>query len=192
MASLERRLKLIEANRKRGKDQLVREALERLTNEELEALEEELLAEARARGEQPPPTNELLEEMKRWEAEGGPVNSGPAQRDVELQSAIDEVHEAGENVRRIREEVQRWQQVNPRSEHPQSVQSMAEVEEFDRRNDEWSKPFTERRQRLEQAELQLHVAVNKVTSLLPQDIAYEYKGKRYKRKGSTYRIEDIG
>jgi len=69
---------------------------------------------------------------------------------------------------------------------------MAEVEEFGRRNEEWSKPFTERRQRLEQAELQLHAAVNKVTSLLPQDIAYEYKGKRYKRKGSTYRIEDIG
>jgi hypothetical protein len=68
MAGLERRLELIEANRKKGKDQLIREALERLTNEELQALEEELLAEARARGEQPPP-NELLEEMKRWEAE---------------------------------------------------------------------------------------------------------------------------
>jgi hypothetical protein len=69
MGSLGRRLKFIEANRKKGKDQLIREALERLTNEELEALEEELLAEARARGEQPSPTNELLEKMKRWEAE---------------------------------------------------------------------------------------------------------------------------
>jgi hypothetical protein len=69
MGSLERRLELIEANRKKEKDQLVREALERLTNEELEALEEELLAEARARGEQPSPTNEFLEEMKRWEVE---------------------------------------------------------------------------------------------------------------------------
>jgi predicted transcriptional regulator len=68
MAGLERRLEIIEANRKRGKDQLIREALERLTNEELEAAEESLLAEARARGEQPPP-NELLEKMKRWEAE---------------------------------------------------------------------------------------------------------------------------
>jgi hypothetical protein len=69
MGRLERKLKLIEANRKKGKDQLIREALERLTNEELEALEEELLAEARARGEQPSPTNELLEKMKRLEAE---------------------------------------------------------------------------------------------------------------------------
>jgi hypothetical protein len=69
MAGLEKRLELIEANRKRGKDQLIREALERLTNEELEALEEELLAEARARGEQPSPTNELLERLKRLEAE---------------------------------------------------------------------------------------------------------------------------
>jgi hypothetical protein len=68
MASLERRLELIEAKRKIGKAQLVREALGRLSDEELEALEGSLLAEARARGEQPPP-NELLEKMKRWEAE---------------------------------------------------------------------------------------------------------------------------
>jgi hypothetical protein len=69
MAGLERRLKLIEARRKRREDQPRREALARLSDEELEAAEESLLAEARARGEQPPPTNELLEEMKRWEAE---------------------------------------------------------------------------------------------------------------------------
>jgi hypothetical protein len=68
MASLERRLEVIEAERKRGKAQLVREALGRLSDEELEAAEESLLAEAQARGEQPPP-NEFLEEMKRWEAE---------------------------------------------------------------------------------------------------------------------------
>jgi predicted transcriptional regulator len=68
MASLERRLELLEAERKRGKDQLIREALAQLSDEELEALEESLLAEARARGEQPPP-NELLEKMMRWEAE---------------------------------------------------------------------------------------------------------------------------
>ncbi len=68
MASLERRLELIEANRKKGKDQLIREALAQLSDEELEALEEELDAEDRARGEHPPP-NELLEDMRRWEAE---------------------------------------------------------------------------------------------------------------------------
>ena len=69
MGRLERKLKLIEANKKKGKDHLIREALGRLTNEELEALEEELLAEARARGEQPPPTNELLEKFKQLEIE---------------------------------------------------------------------------------------------------------------------------
>ena len=64
MGSIDRRLELIEARRKMGKAQLVREALERLTDAELEAAEESLLAVARARGEQPPP-NELLEEMER-------------------------------------------------------------------------------------------------------------------------------
>ena len=68
MGGLERRLESLEARRKRRVDQSRREALARLSDEELEAAEESLLAEARARGEQPPP-NELLEEMKRWEAE---------------------------------------------------------------------------------------------------------------------------
>jgi hypothetical protein len=68
MAGLERRLEFLEAKRKIGKAQLVREAIERLSDEELEAAEESLLAEARARGEQPQP-NELLEKMKRSEAE---------------------------------------------------------------------------------------------------------------------------
>ena len=68
MGSIDRRLESMEANRKRGKARLAREALGHLSDEELEALEEELDAEARARGEQPPP-NELLQKMKRWEAE---------------------------------------------------------------------------------------------------------------------------
>jgi hypothetical protein len=80
MAGLERRIELIEAKRKRGKAQLVREALERLSDEELKAAEESLFAEARARGEQPPP-NELLEKMKRWEAEA-----------IERQRAYAEAH----------------------------------------------------------------------------------------------------
>jgi cytochrome c553 len=68
MAGLKRRLESLEAMRKRREDQPTREALTHLSDEDLDALEEALCAEARARGEQPPP-NELLEEMKRWEAE---------------------------------------------------------------------------------------------------------------------------
>ena len=68
MGSLNRRLESIEARRKKRGAQPSREALARLSDEELEAAEDSLLAEARARGEQPPP-NELLEKMKRWEAE---------------------------------------------------------------------------------------------------------------------------
>jgi hypothetical protein len=68
MGSLERRVESLEAERKMGEELLIREALGRLSDEELEALEESLDAEARARGEEPPP-NEYLEQMKEWEAE---------------------------------------------------------------------------------------------------------------------------
>jgi hypothetical protein len=68
MGSLERRIEILEDVRMRGERQFVSEALSQLSDEELDALEESLNAEARARGEDPPP-DELLEEMKRWEAE---------------------------------------------------------------------------------------------------------------------------
>jgi hypothetical protein len=66
--NLERRLERLEAAQKQEEAQLGREALSHLSDEELDALEESLDAEARARGEEPP-TNELLEQMKQWEAE---------------------------------------------------------------------------------------------------------------------------
>ena len=68
MGSLERRLESLEAGRKSREARLARGALSHLSDEDLNALEEVLLAEARARGERPLP-NELLEKMKRWEAE---------------------------------------------------------------------------------------------------------------------------
>ena len=68
MGSIDRRLESLEAGRKRRGARLTREALAQLSDEELDALEEELLAEARAGGEQPPP-NEFLQKMNRWEAE---------------------------------------------------------------------------------------------------------------------------
>jgi hypothetical protein len=68
MGSLNRRLESIEARRKRRGDQPRREALARLSVEELEALEEALLRPTLSPGE-PLPPNELIEKMKRWEAE---------------------------------------------------------------------------------------------------------------------------
>ena len=120
------------------------------------------------------------------------MSSGPTQKDTEIRAAIDELNEAVENTRRAREEVERWQRENRRPEQPQSVQSMAEVEEFERRSEEWNKPYIERRERLEQAEVKLQAAHKKLQSLLPQHIGYEYKGKVYRLDGSTFRIDDVG
>ncbi len=119
------------------------------------------------------------------------MSEEPTQRDLEIRAAIDELREANENVQRMLEEVRRWQQQNPPPAQPRSVRSMAEVEEFERRNEEWHKPYGERMNRYEQAQARLEAASNKVKSLLPQHYAYEYKGKRYLREGSSYRVEDI-
>lgn len=68
MGSVDRRLESLERLVEGRVEARVREALGRLSDEELEAAEESLLAEARARGEKPPPTNELLEKFKQLEA----------------------------------------------------------------------------------------------------------------------------
>jgi hypothetical protein len=68
VGGIDRRLESLERLVEGRVEARVREELGRLSDEELEVAEVLLLAEARARGEQPPP-NELLEKMKRWEAE---------------------------------------------------------------------------------------------------------------------------
>jgi hypothetical protein len=68
MGSLERRLESIEARRKRRGAQPTRGALARLSDEELDTLEEALLRPTLSPGE-PLPPNPFIEEMKRWEAE---------------------------------------------------------------------------------------------------------------------------
>ena len=72
MGSLESRVGVLEAARMSTERQLVRRRLSQLSDAELEALEESLDARARATGEEPPPTNpvleEIWEEIKQWEA----------------------------------------------------------------------------------------------------------------------------
>ncbi len=117
--------------------------------------------------------------------------SGPAQSDVEIRATIDELKKAEENVRRVREEGERWQQENPPPKQPYTIRRMAEVEEFESRNKAWNKLYAERRELLEQAQARLHAAQKKLVSLLPEHIGYAYKGMRYQREGSSYRIDSI-
>ena len=120
------------------------------------------------------------------------MDSGPEQRDEEIRATIDELNEAHENVRRVREEGERWQQENPPPKQPRSVKSMAEIDRFDHSNKVWNKQYGERRERLEEAQARLHTAQSKLVSLLPEQIGYEYKGKRYQREGSSYRTDRVG
>ena len=66
MGSVERRLEVIETNRKKGKDQLIREALVHLSDEQLSALERATLSLSPG---EPLPPNPFIEEMKLREAE---------------------------------------------------------------------------------------------------------------------------
>lgn len=69
MGGIDRRLEHLERHFGGRRDEaIIREFLGRLTDEELDALEESLLRPTLAPGE-PLPPNELIEKMKRWEAE---------------------------------------------------------------------------------------------------------------------------
>jgi hypothetical protein len=69
MAGLKKRLELIEVQRRMGETQPTSEALRHLSGEDLKALEESLLAEARARGERPSQNNPFIEEFAARETE---------------------------------------------------------------------------------------------------------------------------
>ena len=120
------------------------------------------------------------------------MDNEPEQRDEDIRAAIDELNEAHENVRRVREEGERWQQENPPPKQPKSVQRMAEIDRFEHGNNAWNKLYRERRELLEKAQARLHAAQERLVSLLPEQIGYEYKGKRYQREGGSYRIDNIG
>src|SRR5919107_326389 len=123
---------------------------------------------------------------------GGLMDNGPEQRDEEIRAAIDELNEAQEKVRRVREEGERWQQENPPPNQPESVQRMVEIDRFEHSNNAWNKQYGERRERLEEAQARLHAAQTKLVSLLPEQIGYQYKGKRYQREGGSFRADRIG
>ena len=76
MAGLERRLEVIETNRKKGKDQLIREALAHLSDEELSALERAALSLSPG---EPLPPNPFIEQFKRREAEAIEQDKGATQ-----------------------------------------------------------------------------------------------------------------
>jgi hypothetical protein len=120
------------------------------------------------------------------------MNGGAEQRDVEIRATIDELNEAAESLRRLREEEEGWNQENPSPKQPQSVKSMTEVERFEQKKEAWNELDVERRARLEQAHERLKAAQKKLVSLLPEQIGYEYKGKRYQREGSSYRTDRTG
>ncbi len=120
------------------------------------------------------------------------MDKDPEQRDEEIRAAIDELNEAGENVRRVREEGERWQRENPAPNQPESVRRMAEIDRFEESKKAWNKLYGERRERLEEAQARLHAAQTKLVSLLPEQIGYEYKGKRYQREGGSFRTDRIG
>jgi len=66
MARLEKRVESLEARRKRREDQPRREALARLSDEELSARERAALSLSPG---EPLPPNPFIEQFKRWEAE---------------------------------------------------------------------------------------------------------------------------
>jgi hypothetical protein len=69
---------------------------------------------------------------------------------------------------------------------------MAEIDRFEQSNNAWNKQYGEGRARLEEAQARLHAAQSKLVSLLPEQIGYEYKGKRYQREGGSFRTDRIG
>jgi hypothetical protein len=107
------------------------------------------------------------------------VSEEVSDRDRRLRGAIDEWERAMEEVGRVRAEGERWQQENPPPTQPRDVESLAEIERFERENEEWNVPYREHMGRLTQAQVRRREAENEVVKLLQPNYNYVYRGKRY-------------
>ncbi len=118
----------------------------------------------------------------------------PAEKDRQVRAAIDEYHEAIEDRARIAREAQRWQQENPPPKRPNTVESMAQIDEYEQNNQEWSEPYREQIRRQDQATTRENEATENLGKLLPQDYGYVYKGRRYSLDPNTakVRVENWG
>jgi hypothetical protein len=101
------------------------------------------------------------------------------ERDVQIRAAIDEYHQAIAEQDRIREETTRWQQEHPPPQKPETVTSVAQIDEYERKNEEWGVPYREQLRMRDEAAVRAEKATETLTTLLPRDYGYVYKGHRY-------------
>lgn len=115
----------------------------------------------------------------------------PTEKDLKIRAAIDEYHQAQADFLRVDQETKRWAQENPQPSRPKSVESTAEIDEFEKANAEWGKPYHEQRERREHAERKFSEARGNLISLLPRNFNYIYQGKGYSiDSGMNIRITD--
>ncbi len=107
------------------------------------------------------------------------------ERDVRIRAAIDEYHQATAEQDRIREETTRWQQRNLPPQKPKTVTSMAQVDEYERKNEEWGGPYREQLRMRDEAAVRVDTATENLITLLPRDYGYVYKGHRYLVSSNT-------
>ena len=107
------------------------------------------------------------------------------EKDIQIRAAIDEYHQAIAEQDRIREETTRWQQEHPPPQKPKTVTSMAQIDEYERKNEGWSVPYREQLRMRDEAADRADKATETLTTLLPRDYGYVYKGHRYVVSSNT-------
>jgi len=101
------------------------------------------------------------------------------ERDSRIQAAIDEYWEAQAEQDRIRKETAGWQQEHPPPQKPENVTSVAQIDEYERKDKEWRAPYRQQLGMHDRAVARAREATEALTTLLPRDYGYVYEGHRY-------------
>lgn len=108
----------------------------------------------------------------------------PSERDLQIRAAIDEWEEAKLNQELTHQQTDLWQKENIPPRRPKIIDSVLEIEDYERETEEWDKPYRDQREKRHEADMKLQRATRNVESLLPHEYEYKYGEKLY-RVGSS-------
>lgn len=108
----------------------------------------------------------------------------PSERDLQIRTAIDEWEEARLNRELTYQQTELWQKENVPPRKPKVIDSILEIEDYERENEEWNKPYQEQREKRHEADMRLQRATQNVESVLPHEYEYRHGEKLY-RVGSS-------
>lgn len=108
------------------------------------------------------------------------MSRDPSELDLQIRAAIDEWEVARLDQESTHAQNELWEKENIPPSKPRVIDSVLEIEDYERKSEQWDKPHQDQRAKRHEADMRLQRATKKVESLLPHEYEYRHGDKVYK------------